>query len=71
MREDLQLGYNILYGTGDTVKRAVSGLCAIVRSAHESYNVEFIAGVNIKEDAKNAFHAVREVMLTEKTEPLP
>jgi hypothetical protein len=67
MREDLKEGYNIVYGTGDSIPRAISVLTGHMREAYELFSVQTVGGLVIKEDGKERFHALREVVLTAPT----
>ena len=58
MRDGLQEGFNILYGSGDSYSLAFSKLTEVVRKAEEDYTVEFIGGLNPKDDGKNKFFAI-------------
>ena len=58
MRDGLQEGFNILYGSGDSYSLAFSKLTEVVRKAEEDYTVDFIGGLNPKDDGKNKFFAI-------------
>ena len=66
LRETIQEGYNILLGTGDTFRSAMKKLVEEVREVQKTYKVDFIAGLNLKEDGKNIYHAAREANLMRK-----
>jgi hypothetical protein len=71
MRDGLQEGFNILYGSGDSYSLAFSKLTEVVRKAHEDYVVEFIGGMQLKDDGKNKFFAVFSARLRTKLVPIP
>jgi len=66
MRDGLQEGFNILYGSGDSYSLAFSKLTEVVRKAEEDYTVEFIGGLNPKDDGKNKFFAIVMARLKNK-----
>jgi hypothetical protein len=66
MRDGLQEGFNILYGSGDSYSLAFSKLTEVIRKAHEDYVVEFIGGMQLKDDGKNKFFAVFSARLVLK-----
>ena len=66
MRDGLQEGFNILYGSGDSYTLAFRGLTETIRKAEEDYTVDFIGGLNPKDDGKNKFFAIVMARLTRK-----
>ncbi len=66
MRGGIEPGFNIVYGIAEGVERAVNNLADNIRAAQELYDVDFVGGLTVKEDAKNRFHAVWGIMCNEK-----
>lgn len=64
---DLQPGYRILYGEGDTYAKAWVALEGHVSRAMELFDVEFLPGSGDKDDfKKDVFIASQRVLLKEK-----
>ncbi len=66
MREGLQEGFNILYGSGDSYSLAFRVLTETIRKAEEDFVVDFIGGLNPKDDGKNKYFAIVMARLVRK-----